>query len=112
MAQKTHNYVTASIDAQNEFSADRETATQVVGGTKGIKIKGDFTVHIAGTFVATLHLQRSWNEGATWYDVKSYDAPTDPDENGFEPGGALYRIGCKTGNFTSGTATILIQGSS
>jgi hypothetical protein len=67
--------------------------------------EGVVAVSITGTFVATLTLQRSLDGGVTWGDDEiTYSAPREvsiPSTNG-----ALYRIGIKTGDYTSGTASV------
>lgn len=63
-----------------------------------------FNVSVWGTFSATITLQRSFDEGVTWLDVTSYTAPKEDVIH--EPERALYRLGIKTGNFTSGTANV------
>jgi hypothetical protein len=82
------------ITAQNTF-------------TPGILIQGEepFDVSVAGTFVATVTLQRS-KDNAAWVDVETFASPT---EKTGEAGSAWYwRIGVKTGNYTSGTVTVNI----
>lgn len=64
-----------------------------------------FAVTISGTFSATLTLQRSVTEPGDWQDVQTYTAPTtttflDNLDNQI----IYYRIGIKTGDYTSGTA--------
>jgi len=54
--------VTASITAQNTFS-------------DGLYTEGAFNISIAGTFVATVTVQRSFDQGATWRDVDTFTAP-------------------------------------
>jgi len=49
-----------------------------------------------GTIVT---LQRSFDNGTTWLDVKLYTAPAE--EYGFEPEGAIYRIGVKTSQYVA-----------
>jgi len=49
---------------------------------------------LGGTVVT---LQRSFNNGTLWRDVKQYTLPSE--EYGFEPEGALYRIGVKTAQY-------------
>lgn len=41
----------------------------------------------------TATVQRSFNSGTTWLDLKQYTVSTE--EYGFEPEGALYRVGVK-----------------
>lgn len=87
--------ITQAITAQNTF-------TLPVAITKSM---GDaFNVSIWGTFVATVTLQRSFDSGTTWLDVVTYSSPIE--DIGTEPEGALYRIGVKTGAFTSGTVNV------
>ena len=64
-------------------------------------LRGQFNFSLSGTWVATVHLQRSFDAGVTPLDVDSFTANTE--QIGEEPEGALYRFGVKTGNFTSDT---------
>lgn len=80
----------ADITAQNTF-------------TDAVQLSGWFNVSISGTFSATVTIQRSF-DNSTWRDVDSWTAPTE--EVGMEPEVCWYRIGVKTGNFTSGTASV------
>ena len=81
---------TASITAQNTF-------------TTPVTVEGYFNLSISGTFSATVTVQRSY-DGVNWHDVDSFNAPAE--EVGFEPESIPYRIGVKTGNYTSGTVVI------
>jgi len=72
--------------------------------TSAISVVGDLSLTISGTFVATITVQRSFDEGSTWLDVDTFTAPTE--EIGFEPAGTQYRVGIKAGEYTSGTATV------
>ncbi len=79
--------VEASISAQNTFS-----------GT--VELKGMYNLSLSGTWVATVHVQRSY-DGSTWMDVGQYTGNvelvgTEPED------GVIYRFGVKTGNYTSG----------
>lgn len=65
-----------------------------------------FNVSVWGTFSATATLQRSFDNGTTWLDVASYNVPVE--DFGIEPEGAIYRIGVKTGGYTSGTINVRI----
>lgn len=65
-----------------------------------------FNVSVWGTFVATVTLQRSFDLGTTWLDVATYTSAKE--EIRQEPEGALYRIGVKTGAYTSGTVDVRI----
>lgn len=81
--------VTASIVAQNTFS-------------DAMEIRGKFNFSLSGTWVATVFLQRSYDKGTNWMDVKSYTANIE-DVGEESELGILYRFGIKTGGFTSGT---------
>lgn len=80
----------ASIGAENTF-------------TDSVRLEGYFNVSISGTFVATVFVQRSI-DNSTWVDVNSFTAPFEG--TGFDPEIMYYRIGVKTGGFTSGTAVV------
>lgn len=67
-----------------------------------------FNVRIMGTWVAIVTVQRKLKGDAAWEDVESFT------ENGAYVGcdpekGVSYRIGVKTGNFTSGTVSTRIS---
>lgn len=84
----------ASITAQNTFSCTTTACPAV---------QGNFNFSLSGTWVATVHLQRSFDDGATWLDVASYTANIE--DRGLEAeAGVRYRFGVKTGNYSSGTA--------
>lgn len=85
----TVKMVSKSITAENQFS-DRLT------------LRGYFNFSLSGTWTATVTVQRSFDGGSTWFDVKTFTANTE--EYGFEPeSGVLYHFGVKTGAFGSGT---------
>lgn len=95
IAHATVARATASIAAQNTFSST-------------VAIAGPFNVSLSGTWVATVHLQRSYDAGVTWMDVASYTANIE--DRGNEPEtGVLYRVGVKTSNYTSGTVVARIS---
>lgn len=95
--------VEESISAENVFS----DAIRVIG----IGESRRFSVTVAGTFVATVTLQRSFDEGATWEDVGTYTAPASetPASDGFDNQIVHYRIGVDTGDYTSGTADVALN---
>jgi len=80
------------ISAQNTF-----TPSVVVSRDRS------FDILVAGSFAGTVTVQVS-HDDTTWYDIKSYTVPT------FETGdlGSTWyvRAGVKTGDYTSGTATV------
>lgn len=85
---------TATITAQNTF-------------TDGVSNEGYFNISISGTFVATVFVQRSI-DNSTWMDVISFTGPVE--QYGFDPEFMYYRIGVKTGGFTSGSVVCRIGG--
>ena len=81
--------ITRSIAAENLF-------------TDSVKLTGFFNISLSGTWSATVTVQRSFDQGNTWFDVESFTVNTE--QYGLEPEfGVYYRVGVKTGNFTSGT---------
>lgn len=84
--------VTASLSAENTF-------------TDAIDLVGHFNLSISGTFVATVTVQRSF-DNTNWFDVDTFTAPIET--YGFDPSQVYYRAGIKTGAYTSGTAVISI----
>jgi hypothetical protein len=81
---------TASIVAQNTFS-------------DAARLEGYFNLSISGTWVATVTVQRSI-DNSTWVDVNTFT--TNFEGVGFEPEFMWYRVGVKTGAFTSGTVVV------
>ncbi|MER8505700.1 hypothetical protein [Mesorhizobium sp. M0571] len=59
-----------------------------------------FDVSISGTFVATVTVQRS-KDSSTWFDVDNFTAPAE--KTGVSGSAWYFRVGVKTGGFTSGT---------
>lgn len=82
--------VTASLSAENTF-------------TSSIDLVGHFNLSISGTFVATVTVQRSF-DNTNWFDVDTFTSPIET--YGFDPSQVYYRAGIKTGAYTSGTAVI------
>jgi len=101
--------VTASITAQNVFT----NAIQVIG----VGTARSFSITITNTFVATVTLQRSVDTSAgPWADVATPGPWTAPVAttlaDGLDNSIVYYRIGVKTGNYTSGTADVRLSISS
>lgn len=89
--------VSDSFSAENDFSGH----IRVTGVTTGRQ----FAITVSGTFVANVTLQRSIDEGASWSDVATYTAVTSTNlTDGLDNQIVWYRIGVKTGGYTSGTA--------
>jgi hypothetical protein len=86
--------VEKAVTAENTFS-------------DGLYTEGAFNLSISGTFVATVTVQRSFDQGSTWRDVDTFTAPIETYGTDPEPV-VVYRAGVKTGDFTSGTVNIRI----
>lgn len=86
--------VTAAITAQNTF-------------TDKFQVVGHFNLSISGTFSATVTVQRSFDNGSTWLDVDTFTAPYEG--VGHDAEDLFYRVGVKTGEFTSGTANVRLS---
>jgi hypothetical protein len=82
--------VTASITAENTFSTP-------------VQLQGYFNLSLSGTWVATVTVQRSI-DNVSFVDVDTFTENTE--EYGFEPENMFYRVGVKTGQFTSGTVAV------
>lgn len=93
--------VTASVSAEDS-------------GTNSIRVTGvstgrTFTVTISGTFTATVTLQQS-TDGVVWSDTATtYTTATSTTYNdAFDNAILFYRLYVKTGDYTSGTATLTL----
>lgn len=84
----------ASITAQNTF-------TDAVAVTPGARV----AISISGTFDATVTLQRRL-DGTNWRDVEGWSGEIETSYIADKAGDV--RTGVKTGDFTSGTAELLI----
>lgn len=93
--------VTASITAENQFT--NPITIDGVGASQRT-----FTMVIDEVGVATFTLQRSLTSDAgPWTDVANWTADTTETLNdGFDNQIVYYRLGVKTGNFTSGTHAV------
>jgi 6-phosphogluconolactonase (cycloisomerase 2 family) len=88
-----------SFTAQNQFSD--EIKVTGAGTTRNL------TIVRANTWTATITLQRSVSEPGTWVDVATFTTNgTATYNDGLDNQIIYYRIGIKTGNYTSGTADI------
>lgn len=93
----TGQTVTASISAQNTFSNSIRVT--------GVGTDRTFTIILAGVWVGTVTLQRSF-DNAVWSDVsgKTWAAnTTETYADGFDNQIVYYRLGIETGNYVSGT---------
>lgn len=63
-------------------------------------------VNLGGSFTGTVTLQRSFNNGTTWFDVNNWAVATESIADKPEPETVQYRLGTKSGDYTSGEAVI------
>ncbi len=91
--------VESSISAGNTFTDD----IRVTGTAAG----RSFSIEVSGTFTGTVTLQRSISEPGDWNDVQSYTAETTTSfDDGLDNQIIHYRIGIKSGDYTSGTVIV------
>lgn len=94
--------VEESLTGEDQFSD--EIRVTGVGATRA------FTITRAGTWTATLTLQRSVAEPGAWVDVASYTGNGSSTYNDALDNQIIYyRIGIKAGDFTSGTADVSLE---
>jgi len=72
------------------------------GESTDVPLFRNFNISIQGTFTATVHLQRTFDDGATWETTATYTAPVSTAGEEIEKG-VSYRLSCSA--YTSGTAT-------
>lgn len=90
-------FVTVTLGAQNEFSDPIEVT--------GIGSQRQLNFTITGTFVATITIQQSVGAPGAWVDYLSYTSTQNTSFNDGDDNQIIYyRIGIKTGNYTSGSA--------
>lgn len=97
--------VTATLTAENTYTdwIDLDDGTR--RHDPGF---GRLNVSISGTWAGTLTLQRRFADDTTARDVETYTANYEDAILDMEPG-IDYRIGFKTGDFSSGTATVRLS---
>lgn len=98
----TGQTVTASLVAENTF-----TGTILVTGSGTHRA---FTITRSGTWTATITLQRSLTSSSgSWEDVTTYTTnDTISYNDALDNQDVYYRIGIKTGGYTSGTAVLTL----
>lgn len=94
--------VSASISADNTFTSSIEVT--------GVDAARGFSIVLSGTWSATVTLQRSFDDGASWIDVTSYTTNQSITyDDGLDNQTVDYRIGVKTGGYTSGTVVAALS---
>lgn len=84
------------------LAAQSASLTAVSTGTTALSIFGSFSIGLRGTWVGTVELQRSTDDGGNWYTVQSFTSNTEA--QGYEPEQGVpvqYRLQCTA--YTSGT---------
>lgn len=89
--------VTASITNANSFTEQTE-----------FDYRRPFNVSVSGTFSATVALQRSFDDGTTWLTVWTTTTAAELVVDTVEPG-TLWRLGVRTGDYTSGTVAARVS---
>jgi len=94
--------VTVTLTGEGQWSA----SIRVVGvGTSRV-----FDIDVTGTWTATVTLQRSIDDESSWTDVLTYTTNQNTTHNdGLDNEIVFYRIGVDTGDYTSGTATGVLE---
>lgn len=94
--------VEIDVTAEDQFS----TEIRVIGTGTQRRI----SITRAGTWTATVTLQRSVDEPGAWVDVATYTSNgTTNYTDGLDNQIIYYRVGVKTGDFTSGTAELSME---
>jgi len=89
---------TKSIASDNTFT----DAIDPLSGFLAISVSG---FSDSPAFSGTITLQRSFDDGLTWKDIENYTADEETMIDA-PVAGIFYRLGIKTGNYTSGTANV------
>ena len=94
--------VSIAVDDENQVSDSIR-----VTGVGNSRI---FDVDITGTWTATVTLERSVDDEASWTDVTTYTSNQNTThDDGLDNEIVFYRIGVQGGDFTSGTATCTLE---
>ncbi len=95
-------FVTRDVSAANQFTDEIRIS--------GIGNVREFDISITGTWSGTVTLQRSIAEPGSWVDVNSWTTNQSLSfDDELENQVAYYRIGIKSGDYTSGTATCSLE---
>lgn len=99
----TGQQVISALTGQDQFSSPIRVS--------GIDAQRIFQVTIAGTWVATVTLQYSVGEPGSWVDAKTWTANTTSEnyDDTLDNQIIFYRIGIKSGAYTSGTANVTLS---
>lgn len=90
------DFVTATVTAQNSFTSSISPTFK--------NRSGYLKITVSGIWVATVTLQNSVDSGVTWVDANTWTANTVKALTDKDVG--VWRIGVKTGDFTSGSVVL------
>lgn len=94
--------VDLDISAEDQWTGDIRVT--------GIGDSRKFAITLSGTWSGTVTLQRSIGETGAWVDVTTYTSNTTTTyDDELDNYVAYYRIGIKTGGYTSGTVTAALE---
>jgi hypothetical protein len=100
----------ASVGQRVQVAANAEDQFTNMIRITGVDASRIFSLSITGTWAGTITLQRSSDEGLTWTDINTYTTNTSANyDDGLDNNILYYRMGFKTGGYTSGTATIVLS---
>lgn len=94
--------------AMPAMAAESETANLTAQNTFTSSISpryGFLNISISGTWAGTVTLQRSFDSGSNWLDVDTWTSNIQTSLFDYTET-VLYRLGIKTGEYTSGTAIV------
>lgn len=109
------SHVGALFKLESAGQLVQETFTAHGQYTDEIRVTGigsgrAFWIDVRGTFVATVWLQRSVGAVGAWTDVESYTGFTAKEyRDGFDNQIIYYRLGIKSGGYTSGSVNAYLQ---
>ena len=90
-----------SVEISSQPSGDGFTDGMIIGYQNRTE---SCTLSIYGDWVGTVTVQRSFDNGATWRDVSGAKYTENQELNIYDPSiTAMYRVGMKDGDYTSGT---------
>jgi len=70
---------------------------------------GHIAFSLSGTWTATVHLQRSFDDGSSWLDTDLFEANIETSISDLTTEtDVLYRLTIKSGNYTSGSVDIIL----
>ena len=99
--EATDQYVTKNVNAQNLFTDEISPCYNSPSCS--------LNYSISGTWAGTVTMQRAFPSApTTWYDVETFTSNEEGQLFDYERGNK-YRMGIKTGDYTSGTAVLRLS---